>query len=629
MCLECAKGLWQTRSVQVSSNSITCPVCRANCVCPSGVERLPLNLALKNMVEKLEAAQKGKALGRKPSVRRKLKCDVCEKKAAVMECVTCVVKYCEACLETCHPKERAVFRAHVVAPMEPVSGRSCETHEGQALSFFCTQCGVMVCAHCLLMGAHIEHPRVSLHSAVMDRKEQFVGAVEALKSKHALVQDFTVRAESAIDQLTHSCQTIRQQVDGECGELKMRVNELRDKLLQVVDARERQKRAVLMGQLEGQRQKLSVWSGMLKRASQIMADEDGAVFLDVNTNVLDKQLRGAADASLNPPALQTVSAGLTLNLGQVINMVGNLHFSELMIPAPPSSISCVEQGASSGKAFLLITWKCGTVCNDSNTFVVEQRKFHETWPLEHDNLPWTEIYKGPNRTCTASALDHHASYCFRISATNSSGCSGWSPAAIFTTGLPPMPAALMLLQRTSRSLSVAWHGEPALLSRHCSYIVEVSDAPASAHPSPQLQDWRQVYTGTSRTTVISKLAANTNYGVRVAALNASGQSSPSTPQIFTTLPHSESDAHDEEEADQVAVDGRGTGALAMSPREPDVEERNADEPADEEGNDESRAEELDVAEQSMNAPLETEGFDEENEVGNMASVSEEEEMVPL
>jgi hypothetical protein len=40
-------------------------------------------------------------------VRRKFKCDVCEKKAAVMECVTCVVKYCEACLETCHPKERA------------------------------------------------------------------------------------------------------------------------------------------------------------------------------------------------------------------------------------------------------------------------------------------------------------------------------------------------------------------------------------------------------------------------------------------------------------------------------------------------------------------------------------------
>ena len=41
-----------------------------------------------------------------------------------------------------------------------------------------------------------------------------------------------------------------------------------------------------------------------------MTDEDGAVFLDVNTNVLDKQLRSASDASFNPPALEAVSAGL-------------------------------------------------------------------------------------------------------------------------------------------------------------------------------------------------------------------------------------------------------------------------------------------------------------------------------
>jgi hypothetical protein len=33
-----------------------------------------------------------------------------------MECVTCVVKYCDACLETCHPKERAVFK---VLPLPP------------------------------------------------------------------------------------------------------------------------------------------------------------------------------------------------------------------------------------------------------------------------------------------------------------------------------------------------------------------------------------------------------------------------------------------------------------------------------------------------------------------------------
>ena len=54
------------------------------------------------------------------ATRRKNKCDVCEKKPASMECVTCVVKYCEACLETCHPKERAVFKV----PLAPLNCRS-------------------------------------------------------------------------------------------------------------------------------------------------------------------------------------------------------------------------------------------------------------------------------------------------------------------------------------------------------------------------------------------------------------------------------------------------------------------------------------------------------------------------
>lgn len=486
VCLECAKGLWQNKSNQVAANSITCPVCRANCVCPSGVERLPLNLALKNMVEKLEAAQKGKSLGRKPSVRRKFKCDVCEKKPAVMECVTCVVKYCDACLETCHPKERAVFKAHNVTPMEPVSGRSCETHEGQPLSFFCTQCGVMVCAHCLLMGSHMEHPRVSLHTAVADRKAQFLTAVETLKTKHALVQDFTVHAEAAMKELTGSCRTIRHQAESDCEMLRMRVNELQQKLVQVVDARERQRRAVLKGQLEGQRQKLSVWGAMLQRANQILADDDGAVFLDVCTNVLDKQLRGAADASLHPPTLQTVTPGLTLNLSHVLSSLSNMHFVELLVPPAPSAVTCVEHH-SQGDSSLLITWKCDTVNEDPNTFVVEQRRLHETWPLAHDKHPWVEIYKGPSRTCTAGGLQDNVSYCFRISATNSSGSSPWSPPSIFTAGRPPPPASLILLHRTWRALTIAWAGEPALCSRHCSYLVELS--PDSSRP-----EWRQVYT---------------------------------------------------------------------------------------------------------------------------------------
>ena len=74
-----------------------------------------------------------------------------------------------------------MFKAHVVAPIETVTSRDCENHEDQPLAFFCTQCGVPVCAHCLLMGGHVEHPRVSLHSAVGQKQKALAETVGALK----------------------------------------------------------------------------------------------------------------------------------------------------------------------------------------------------------------------------------------------------------------------------------------------------------------------------------------------------------------------------------------------------------------------------------------------------------------
>lgn len=46
LCMECAKGLWRSQAPSFGF-SITCPVCRVTCPIQNGVERLPLNLALK------------------------------------------------------------------------------------------------------------------------------------------------------------------------------------------------------------------------------------------------------------------------------------------------------------------------------------------------------------------------------------------------------------------------------------------------------------------------------------------------------------------------------------------------------------------------------------------------------
>ncbi|EKX53971.1 hypothetical protein GUITHDRAFT_132400 [Guillardia theta CCMP2712] len=445
VCLECARGLWRNQTVPTLT--INCPVCRATCSLANGVERLPLNLALKNMVEKLEAAQKGKT-AKKTSIRKKFKCDVCEKKPAVMECVTCVVKYCEACLETCHPKERAVFKAHVVTPMEPVSNRECDTHEGQALSFFCTQCGVMVCAHCLLMGAHIEHPRISLHTAVQERKTQLQEGMELLKAKRNAVLEFTQRADASVQELELNCKQMRDQVKRECYELRDHVSKLEVKLHSVIDSHEREKCAVLMGQVEGQRQKLTIWSSLLDRAEQIVANEDGAVFLDVDTHKLDKQLR-RGDFDL-------VAVDMEL----------------------PGVVESQDE-------------------SNSELFSVEDSEFALSTAAARDRGVKSKFFQ---QECRDS---------------------------------------------TSRSLVLAWAGEPAKRTQHCTYVLEMSEAEEENRVAGNANVsslWQEIYSGHWRTFLVGDLLPEQTYRFRVCGVNALGRGDYSPVKSFTTPPQTEEEA---------------------------------------------------------------------------------------
>ena len=59
-----------------------------------------------------------------------------------------------------------------------------------------------------------------------------------------------------------------------------------------------------------------------------------------------------------------------------------------------------------------------------------------------------------------------------------------------------------------------------------------------------------MYTGSARTTLISKLTPDTSYMVRVSALNQHGQSTPCAPQTFMTTPRSEGQSQDNEEEDE-------------------------------------------------------------------------------
>ena len=545
VCLDCARGLWRNPTTVGHGNSIQCPVCRATCNVSGGIDRLPLNLALKNMVEKLESAQKNKGVNRKSfPPKRKLKCDVCEKKPASMECVTCVVKYCDACLDTCHPKDRAVFKAHMVVPMEIVSSRECDVHSGQALSFFCTECGVAVCAHCLLMGAHIEHPRVSLQCAVKEKKTSLMGAAEMLKGDRAVVLDFSGKAERAVLGLQHQCKELRTMVGTDCSELQLELQALQRKLISAIDMEEKEKIESLEHQIEGQRQKLNAWSAMLDRADQIAQEEDGAVFLEIDTLKLERQIRAAVDAASIPPPLSPgdLQVNLTLNMAPLYETVTSMHFTEFLVPAAPTGLSCVESDSTCA----LLTWRLESVRDTPTTFILEQACIIEAPPPAAD---WSEVYRGSERSFAAGGLSAQASYRFRVCAINSCGASGWSEEAVVCMGPPVPPADLLVLETSDRALILAWPGEPASRTQHCRYTVEMLSAPDdpashSAHSKDGNVggdgDWREVYSGVMRTCMVTNLTPSRTYSFRVHATNNVGTSAYSPVRPVTTLPNSPS-----------------------------------------------------------------------------------------
>ena len=89
------------------------------------------------------------------------------------------------------------------------------------------------------------------------------------------------------------------------------------------------------------------------------------------------------------------------------------------------------------------------VCSDANTFTLQQRCFDDTWPLDHEVHAWTAVYKGRNRTHTASGLEERTSYCFRLCASNIYGESPFSPAGRGYMNVCALLCVLTLLYTTA------------------------------------------------------------------------------------------------------------------------------------------------------------------------------------
>lgn len=99
----------------------------------------------------------------------------------------------------------------------------------QRLTLFCTQDEVPVCAHCLLVGDHLNHPRVFVSDA-------FHNSLEDMKPHASRVEKREQQLRDALDHLADRSVAIQKTAD----DIQINVKQQFDRLRAILDAREKE-----------------------------------------------------------------------------------------------------------------------------------------------------------------------------------------------------------------------------------------------------------------------------------------------------------------------------------------------------------------------------------------------------
>lgn len=153
-----------------------------------------------------------------------------------------------------------------------------------------------------------------------------------------------------------------------------------------------------------------------------------------------------------------------------------------------------------------------------------------------DEAAYGQLYAGRNTHYEARCLEPASTYCFRVMACSSVGSSAFSePVECCTPAGTPGPVGSLTCVRGPTTLELSWAAPASHGADITHYLVEVCEgtpvhaqqqAPAPTAPSTHTTDSTQI--------LLTDLQPETNYRVRVQAVNAVGAGPLSSPALRTS-----------------------------------------------------------------------------------------------
>lgn len=286
----CANHLEQL--ISGTNGLVPCPVCGDVTAMPEGgllIDR-SLQLVLEYWQEKQLKPSARIVKGNKSKVVPM--CGFCEEQPASRRCMQCSVDgvdavLCEACSISSHSK--GFFKSHQIVDLEDAPAGDfdlaqkvvCETHAQEKLSFYCLDCRMPVCSHCLILGEHKGHQQKHIEEAYDTGKDTLNAWVEKLQQRSEACEEILESLRNAELDVNQGAAAQRNIINHEMDHLKDLIETKRHQLLSKSALEEKQKRVQLQAQQDRTQSAQSEAQSMIVRSEDLLAVGSEHAFLAV------------------------------------------------------------------------------------------------------------------------------------------------------------------------------------------------------------------------------------------------------------------------------------------------------------------------------------------------------------
>ncbi|XP_041984748.1 E3 ubiquitin-protein ligase TRIM9 [Aricia agestis] len=390
-------GTPATLACSPAAFSITCPTCnKQTYLDDNGAEGLPPFRVMRTIVERFG--------GTSVAPPAEEACQMCEgeRRAAVVRCEQCSVRYCAGCRDAWHPI-RGPLAQHELRAL----GTTCGDH-GSPPALYCNTCLVPICQRCHAEKHHT-HETHPLSNAARAHKTELSQVLTQLSEEAKAMTEYIQLVKSSGDKINESCEELERQIDQACSEITSAIERRRDELIRAARHTRCQAVANTKTLTSQAAQKLREATALLHFSIEALKESDHAAFLQVG-NILSVRAQETAShlrSSLEPPPSPPA---LTLDIEPVIRTVKSMNFIECIPPGAPELAveACAARGCS-----CTLAWRAPRAPHAVRGYVLELD--------DGRGGPFREVYCGRETVCTIDGLHYASLYSARVKAFNGAG----------------------------------------------------------------------------------------------------------------------------------------------------------------------------------------------------------------